>query len=180
MCKEKITHQPLSVEMPVGPSTQVWPLYLHSLLARNLIQSYLKFKLIFKSYHNTCVISPDSFFRCVLFKHLHLRYLMMLLLLLRSSFSCVRLCATPQTAAHQAPPSLGFSRQEHWSGLPFPSPRHEGEVAQSCPTPSNTMDCSLPGSSVHGVCQAHSKWEEERITVNGKKTGAKSEQTHTI
>ena len=30
--------------------------------------------------------------------------------------------ATPETAAHQAPPSLGFSRQEHWSGLPFPSP----------------------------------------------------------
>ena len=29
---------------------------------------------------------------------------------------------TPETAAHQAPPSLGFSRQEHWSGLPFPSP----------------------------------------------------------
>ena len=31
---------------------------------------------------------------------------------------------TPQTAAHQAPPSLGFSRQEYWSGLPFPSPVH--------------------------------------------------------
>ena len=29
--------------------------------------------------------------------------------------------------AHQAPPSLGFSRQEHWSGLPFPSPVHESE-----------------------------------------------------
>ena len=52
---------------------------------------------------------------------------MLLLLLLLSRFSCVRLCATPQTAAHQAPPSLGFSRQEHWSGLPFPSPRHESE-----------------------------------------------------
>ena len=44
-----------------------------------------------------------------------------LLLLLLSCFSHVRLCATPQTAAHQAPLSLGFSRQEHWSGLPFPS-----------------------------------------------------------
>ena len=50
-----------------------------------------------------------------------------LLLLLLSRFSCVRLCATPQTAAQQAPPSLGFSRQEHWSGLPFPSPVHESE-----------------------------------------------------
>ena len=45
----------------------------------------------------------------------------LLLLLLLSRFSCARLCATPQTAAHQAPPSLGFSRQEYWSGLPFPS-----------------------------------------------------------
>ena len=44
------------------------------------------------------------------------------MLLLLSCFSCVRLCATPETAAHQAPPSLGFSRQEHWSELPFPSP----------------------------------------------------------
>ena len=45
-------------------------------------------------------------------------------LLLLSHFSRVRLYATPQTAAHQAPLSLGFSRQEHWSGLPFPFPMH--------------------------------------------------------
>ena len=50
-----------------------------------------------------------------------------LLLLLLSRFSRVRLCATPETAAHQAPPSLGFSRQEHWSGLPLPSPMHQSE-----------------------------------------------------
>ena len=50
----------------------------------------------------------------------------MLLLLLRR-FSRVRLYATPWTAAHQAPPSLGFSRQEHWRGLPVPSPMHESE-----------------------------------------------------
>ena len=48
-------------------------------------------------------------------------------LLLLSRFSRVQLCETPQTAAHQAPPSLGFSRQEHWRGLPFPSPMHESE-----------------------------------------------------
>ena len=47
---------------------------------------------------------------------------MLLLLLLLSRFSRVRLCATPQTAAHQAPLSLEFSRQGHWSELPFPSP----------------------------------------------------------
>ena len=108
-------------------------------------------------------------------------------------------------AAHQAPPSLGFSRQEHWSGLPFPLPMHESEkwkwsrsvvsdpqrphglqptrphrpwdspgkntgvgchflfqcmkvkseneVVQSCLTLSDPMDCSLPGSSVHGIFQ---------------------------
>ena len=54
-------------------------------------------------------------------------YEMLLLLLLLSRFSRIRLCATPETAAYQAPPSLGFSRQEHWSGLPFPSPMHESE-----------------------------------------------------
>ena len=69
-------------------------------------------------------------------------------------FSRVRLHATPQTAAHEAPLSLGFSRQGHWSGLPFPSPMHESEVAQSCLTPSNPMDCSLLGSSIHGIFQA--------------------------
>ena len=48
----------------------------------------------------------------------------LLLLLLLSHFSHVRLCATPQTAAHQPPLSLGYSRQEYWSGLPFLSPMH--------------------------------------------------------
>ena len=38
------------------------------------------------------------------------------------SLSCVQLFATPWTVAHQAPPSMGFSRQEYWTGLPFPSP----------------------------------------------------------
>ena len=40
------------------------------------------------------------------------------------SLSCVRLLATPWTTAHQAPRSMGFSRQEYWSGVPLPSPRH--------------------------------------------------------
>ena len=56
-------------------------------------------------------------------------------------------------AAHQAPLSLGFSREEHWSGLPFPSPMCESEVPQSCPTHSDPMDCSLPGSSIHEIFQ---------------------------
>ena len=44
----------------------------------------------------------------------------------RSLQSCLTLC-DPIEGTHQAPPSLGFSRQEHWSGLPFPSPMHESE-----------------------------------------------------
>ena len=80
-----------------------------------------------------------------------------LLLLLLNYVSHVRLCAIPWTAAHQAPPSLGLSRQEHWSGLPFPSPMHESEneseVLQSCPTLNDPMNCSPPGSSLHGIFQ---------------------------
>ena len=76
------------------------------------------------------------------------------LLLLLSHFSRVRLCANPETAAYQAPLSLGFSRQERWSGLAFPSPMRESEVSQSCLTLRDPTDCSLPGSSIHGICQA--------------------------
>ena len=78
--------------------------------------------------------------------------------ILLSHFRHVWLCAAPQTAAHQAPPSLGFSRQEPWSGLPFPSPVHESEKWKwsrlVCPTLHDPMDCSPPGSSVHGILQA--------------------------
>ena len=63
------------------------------------------------------------------------------------SLSRVWLLATPWTAAHQAPPSMGFSRQECWSGVPL------------CPTLCDPMNCSLPGSSVHGILQARIlKW----------------------
>ena len=71
--------------------------------------------------------------------------LTLLLLLLLSCFSRVWLCATPETAAHQAPLSLGFSRQEHWSGLPFPSPMHESEKSKwSCSVVSDSLQpCGL-------------------------------------
>ena len=42
--------------------------------------------------------------------------------MLLSHFNRVQLCVTPETAAHQASLSIGFSRQEHWSGVPLPSP----------------------------------------------------------
>ena len=112
--------------------------------------------------------------------------------------SRVRLFPTPWTVVHQASPLTGFSRQEYWSGLPFPSPgdlpdprieprspalqadaltsespgklhaflTHKllvsvqfSSVAQSCPTLCDPKDCSLPGSSVHGIFQARVlKW----------------------
>ena len=57
------------------------------------------------------------------------------------SLSFVRLCATPQTAAYQAPPSMGFSRQEYWSGVPLPSPLESRD---------------------HPKCQKHCSWRTER------------------
>ena len=64
--------------------------------------------------------------------------------------------ATAWTITRQVPLSMEFSRQEYWSGLPFPSPVHESEseVAQSCLTFCDPMDCNLPGPSVHGILQA--------------------------
>ena len=61
----------------------------------------------------------------------HLGCFHVLLLLLLSRFSRVRLCATPWTMARQVPLSIGFSRQEYWSGLPFPSPVRKYEVSEA-------------------------------------------------
>ena len=78
------------------------------------------------------------------------------------SLSHVRLLATPWTAAHQAPPSMGFSRQEYWSGVPLPSPPsitgdtqllcHTGLMLSSFSPPTlwDPMDCNSPRSSVCG------------------------------
>ena len=91
-------------------------------------------------------------------KHSSVRPMDSLLLLLLSRVSRVRLCATPEMAAHQAPSSLGFARMNTGVGCHFllqcMKVKSESEVAQSCPTLSNPMDCSPPGSSIHGICQA--------------------------
>ena len=80
------------------------------------------------------------------------------LLLLLSHFSRVRLCATPQTAAHQAPRPWDSPGKNIGVGCHFllqcMKVKNESEVAQSCLTLSNPMDCSLPGSSVHEIFQA--------------------------
>ena len=81
--------------------------------------------------------------------------LLLLLLLLLSRFSRVRLCATPQTAAHHPWDSPGKNTGVscHFL-LQCMKVKSESEVAQSCPTLSDHMDCSLPGSSIHGIFQA--------------------------
>ena len=76
------------------------------------------------------------------------------------SLSRFQLLATPWTAAYQAPPSMGFSRQEYWSGVPLPSPTGSAAAAaaakslQSCPTLCDPIDSSPPGSPAPGILQA--------------------------
>ena len=67
------------------------------------------------------------------------------------SLSCVRLFATPWTVAHQAPPSMGFSRQEYWSGLSFPSPGDlpdTGIEPRSPALEADTLTSEPPGKPV--------------------------------
>ena len=74
--------------------------------------------------------------------------------------SRVRFLATPWTAVYQSPPSMGFSRQEYWSGVPLPSPSiwyaaaAAAKSLQSCPTLCDSIDGSPLGSSVSGILQA--------------------------
>ena len=68
--------------------------------------------------------------------------------------SCATLC-DPVDGSPPGFPSLWFSRKEHWSGLPFPSPMHESEKwkwsRSVMSDSSDPMDCSLSGSFVHGI-----------------------------
>ena len=59
-----------------------------------------------------------------------------------SRFSCVQLCVTPWTVAHQAPLSMGFSKQKYWSGLPCPSP---GDLPDSGIEPTSLSSPALAG-----------------------------------
>ena len=80
------------------------------------------------------------------------------MLLLLSRFSHVRLCATPEMAAHQAPRTWDSPGKNTGVGCHFllqcMKVKSESEVTQSCLTLCDPMDCSPPGSSVHGIFQA--------------------------
>ena len=82
----------------------------------------------------------------------------MVISLLLSRFSRIRLCATPQTAATRLPHPWDSPGKTTGVGCHFllqcMKVKSESEFAQSCPTPSDPMDCSLPGPSVHGIFRA--------------------------
>ena len=75
------------------------------------------------------------------------KYQYSMLLLLLSHFSHVRLFPIPWTAAYQAPPSMGLSRQEYWSGMPLPSPMHPCYSSHLShpllPLPQSTINCFI-------------------------------------
>ena len=75
-----------------------------------------------------------------------------------SSFSCVQLLVTPWTVAHQAPPSMGFSRQEYWSGVPCPSPGDlpdPGIEPGSPAAPARQAGSSLLNHRESPICRVH-------------------------
>ena len=78
-------------------------------------------KKVFITYQSASEFQPITNL-CFSLMLKYLSWYYSLLLLLLSRFSRVRLWATLWTAAHQVPLSTGFSKQEYWSGLPFPSP----------------------------------------------------------
>ena len=86
------------------------------------------------------------------------KYVYLSVLLLLSRFRLVRLCVTPQRAAHQGPPSRDSPGKNAGVGCHFllqcMKVKSEIEVAQLCPTLRNPTDCSLPGSPIQGIFQA--------------------------
>ena len=93
-----------------------------------------------------------------LYIYIHLLCSFLLLLLLLSHFSRVQLCVIPQTAATRLPCPWDSPGKNTGVGCHFllqcMKVKSEREVAQSCLTLSDPMDCSLPGSSIHGIFQA--------------------------
>ena len=82
------------------------------------------------------------------------------------SLSCVRLFVTPWTVAYQAPPSMGFSRQECWSGLPFPSPGDlpDSGIKPGSPTlQADTLPSEPQGRINYRIPVAELLWELNEI-----------------
>ena len=113
----------------------------------------VKYSWLFEPLGKTKVLLYRRVIQLYIYMHIYIR-----LLLLLSRFSRVRLCGTPETVAHQASRPWDSPGKNTGVGCYFllqcMKVKSEGEVAQSCPTLSDPMDCSLPGSSIHGIFQA--------------------------
>ena len=72
------------------------------------------------------------------------------------SFSRVRPCVTPWTVAYQAPPSMGLSRQEYWSGVPLPSPQHSASCVKNAWMLKMGLDLFVIRNASSG--KGHLKW----------------------
>ena len=95
--------------------------------------------------------------------------------------SHVRLFASPRTAAYQVPPSMGFSRQEYWSGLPFPSPGdlpHPGIEPRSPTLQADALTSEPPGkpANLHIIPY---KQEEAKVPLPSETRGVKSMEVRT-
>ena len=125
-------------------------------LCQNALKKTLHaWQFCIKNYFNNALVEFLSHIRVknsVLRPNTSLCYAML------SHFSLVRLCATPQTAATRLPHPWYSPGKNTGVGchllLQCMKVKNESEVAQSCPTLSDPMDCSLPGSSIHGIFQA--------------------------
>ena len=77
----------------------------------------------------------------------------------------VRLFVTPRTIAHQAPPSMGFSRQEYWSGLPFPSPwdlPDPGIEPRSPTLQADALTSEPPGKLIYKIYMLRKKIQKKK------------------
>ena len=104
------------------------------------------------------------------------RALVTLLLLLLRRFSRVRLCATPSMAAHQAPPSMGFSRQEYWGGLPMPSLKESWALKYWCfwtVVLEKTLESPLDCKEIQGLQGVHPKGDQSWMFIG--RTDAEAE-----
>ena len=112
----------------------------HDSLSLHIYISIIYIYIHIYTYMYICIIHIHIYFICV---YIYIAYICYVL----SPFSRVQLC-NPWMAARQAPLSIGFSRQEYWSGLPCPSP---GDLSDPRNPPVLQAD-SLPLSHCGSVC----------------------------
>ena len=130
--------------MSIHISPASWASFPPTLHLRVITEHQAELPVLYSSFPLAICFIYDSVYMSVLLSH----------------FSRVWLCATPQTAAHQAPPSLGFSSKNSGVGCHFllqcMKVKSQSEVAQLCPTLSDPMDCSLQAPPSMGFSRQES------------------------